>query len=1225
MKGLSHDIKLALDTIIDGLDYRFPVKAVEPDELKAAMKSKLSSFESAKKLLHQWKFSPNAPRDYIFKEYAQKIADSGDASLNMLRRALKLKIDYKKVNKTRHYIAVENKVSVLESIITLEASVIELKNMIASGNIVLKEREFKRGFPEKYADGEFFPLSDYYKKWYNEEEDAIVIDPKGSRGPIIVLDDLRIQLPNPPGDKTKILFSDKKKKDQYWRRSPLPDGCVIDNAEMFYEYILEQFRMRREGVWFMNNGTPTYLTGKHWFQLQWGKMFDGDIYPDYREAQRDLAYHKQACLIDTRCMGEIFLKSRQTGYTYGIVSDAIEEATATNNIKVGLTSMTEADAKYAFAKEVYTFQELPFFFQPILKSRPDSVTKLEFGRPSNTTKQAKKEKDITNKGYLNTLTDYQATKEKAYDGQALRFYIGDECFEPDTKILMADMSFKRVRDIKSGDLVMTEGGDPIEVSHLVEGFTKMYEVIQPYGKNYKVTENHRLLVDYGQDKKRTKEINITAGEYQDFSDFKKRMIRRKTFSGVEFEALDFFIPPYIFGVWLGDGYSKSASFIVNPIKDYPIYEQLRVFADSNNFSLIKQQDSTDTYWKLYLRDNNKTNGQNRFTAELKRLGVFRNKHIPVEYKICSKEQRYQLLGGLLDTDGYKSKSNRIEFKMSRENLIKDIYAVSKSCGLDTSEVSKHLSNHQTPYYSVSITDYTASVMNFIPRKTSEPTKIQNRRSRISDIKYIGLKEFCGITLKTSDDKKRKIILEDYTLTMNCAKWGKISYIEHLNTMLPTIYRGGRVTGKCFLGSTFGKLSEGGEDYKTLYYASKVKHRTTSGKTATKLYSYFMPAHKNFEACIDKYGKCWEETPPPGTYNTFGEPILKGSIEQIKNLYAEAAIQGDTALNNAYRQFPMTENHAMRDEADQCVFNLTKLSDQLDYNDNNEIENRDLSRGNFDWKDGVRFSEVVWYPSDNGRFLVWWMPNATDGTLPLRNNVRLRNNRYYPMNEYGCIGVDSYGSYVKGDIKQSNGASHAVSTDNTVGVTPHRFLFEYIDIPATQDIFNEDILKAAWFYGLPILAENNRKDFVKYFYLTQPYSCRGFNLNRVDKLASKLAGDDLLLGGQVMTGPEILSIHENAIRTYIQRYVGTKTEDQYRLDDEMGDMGYMPFQKTLMDWMKFDPSKRTRYDATTSSGLAIIGASRNQYRPIRKKVPSEKTVSLLRKYDISGDIGVPITR
>lgn len=878
MKGLSLDIQMALDTIIEGLDYRFKVDKIDSDELKLVMRSKLSSFKSAKELLHRWENSPNAPSDIKFKDYITKIINSGDGSLLILRRALKQEIDYKSLKASRHYLAIESKTFILNSIIELEASVMELRNQLESGNIVLREREFKRGFAEKFADGEFFPITNYFKNWYNEEEDAVVIDALGSRGKISTLDGLKVQIPNPPKDRTKILFHKKKKKDQYWQRASWPKGLSMGNTAAFYEYIMEQFRRRREGVWFYNNGSPTYLTGRHWFQLQWGKMMDGGIYPNYRDCQRLLAYHKQACYIDSRCMGEIFLKSRQTGFTYGIVSDSMEVLTSTPNIKNGLTSMTEDDARKAFAKQSYLFQELPFFFQPIIKGRSDSMSRIDFGRPSNLSKQVKLDKDTSTEGYVNSSCDYQATKEKAYDGQSLKFYIGDE-------------------------------------------------------------------------------------------------------SG---------------------------------------------------------------------------------------------------------------------------------------------------------------------------------------------------------------------------------------------KWNNHSYIIHLNTLLPTIFRGGRVTGKCFIGSTIGKLDEGGEDFKILYLNSKVGKREESGFTATKLYSYFMPAHKNYELCIDIYGKCWEEKPPKGTVNTFGDPILIGSIQGIRDRYNEAKKVGDAALNATYRAFPMTENHAMRDEAESCVFNLTKLMDQFDNNEGTEVEQTKCVRGNWDWEDGVRFSKLIWYPDKRGRFNVGWMPSKVDGTGDLRNNVKKIYDKYTPMNDYGCIGVDSYGSYVLGNNKQSKGAAHAVSTENNVGVPPNKFLFEYIDKPATQDIFNEDILKAAWFYGLPILAESNIKDFVKYLFLD---NCRGFSMNRIDILGTKLMGDDLVLGGQPMTGKHVLNTHENAIRTFIQHFVGKKSEEKYRGNQEMGTMGIMPFNRTVMDWMKFNPTKRTAYDATISSGLALMGSQRHKYRPKPKKVDPKKTVSLLRKYSNKGDIGV----
>ena len=454
-----------------------------------------------------------------------------------------------------------------------------------------------------------------------------------------------------------------------------------------------------------------------------------------------------------------------------------------------------------------------------------------------------------------------------------------------------------------------------------------------------------------------------------------------------------------------------------------------------------------------------------------------------------------------------------------------------------------------------------------------------------------------------------------------AKWDRADYIEHLNTLLPTTFRGGRVVGKVFLGSTMGKLDSGGESFKVLYLNSKVTDRQESGYTSTKLYSYFMPAHTNYENCIDKYGNCWEETPPKGTMNIFGKEIKKGSVQSIKELYQDAKQQGEVALNAAYRAFPMTENHAMRDEAESCVFNLGKLTDQDDYNDG-LTEHKRYVRGNFEWENDVRFSRVVFYPDPRGRFKVAWMPSAIDNTLGLQNNVVNTRGYYSPMNDFGCIGVDCYGSYTKGKNKQSRGAAHLYFRANNKGAPQHKFIFEYLDKPATQDVFNEDILKAAWFYGMPILAENNRRDFVRYTYLA---NCRGFNMNRVDKNISQLSGDDLTLGGQPMTGQDILTSHENAIRTFIQRRVGVANDAESIKFRPEGEMGDMPFEETIRDWMKFDPSNRTAFDATISSGLAIMGTEKEKYVPQRKKTEPKKYVPLLKKYSTKGDIGTFITK
>ena len=48
------------------------------------------------------------------------------------------------------------------------------------------------------------------------------------------------------------------------------------------------------------------------------------------------------------------------------------------------------------------------------------------------------------------------------------------------------------------------------------------------------------------------------------------------------------------------------------------------------------------------------------------------------------------------------------------------------------------------------------------------------------------------------------------------------------------------------------------------------------------------------------------------------------------------------------------------------------------------------------------------------------------------------------------------------------------------------------------------------------------------------------------------------------------------------------------------MGTMPFNRTLTDWAKFDINNRTKFDASISSGLAIMACQKHLYVTERKE-------------------------
>ena len=77
-------------------------------------------------------------------------------------------------------------------------------------------------------------------------------------------------------------------------------------------------------------------------------------------------------------------------------------------------------------------------------------------------------------------------------------------------------------------------------------------------------------------------------------------------------------------------------------------------------------------------------------------------------------------------------------------------------------------------------------------------------------------------------------------------------------------------------------------------------------------------------------------------------------------------------------------------------------------------------------------------------------------------------------------------------------------------------------------------------------------------------------------------------------------------------MGYDSSGEYRPVYEIGDM---PFTETLNDWAGFDINNRTKFDASISSGLAIMATRRHRYTPIKKK--TEISFNFV-SYDNSGN-------
>ena len=148
--------------------------------------------------------------------------------------------------------------------------------------------------------------------------------------------------------------------------------------------------------------------------------------------------------------------------------------------------------------------------------------------------------------------------------------------------------------------------------------------------------------------------------------------------------------------------------------------------------------------------------------------------------------------------------------------------------------------------------------------------------------------------------------------------------------------------------------------------------------------------------------------------------------------------------------------------------------------------------------------------------------------------------------------------------------------------------------------------ACVFYGMPLLAENNKPRLLYHF---KRRGYRGFSMNRPDKVWNKLSVAEKEIGGIPNSSEDIKQAHAAAIEMYIQDHVGMKHD---------GTFGNVYFNKLLNDWAKFDINKRTKFDATISSGLAIMACNRHLYAP-NVKIEKPKLNIHISKYSNNGNM------
>ena len=342
----------------------------------------------------------------------------------------------------------------------------------------------------------------------------------------------------------------------------------------------------------------------------------------------------------------------------------------------------------------------------------------------------------------------------------------DECFAPNTKVRMADMSIKEIKDIKVGDFVMgTNGATKVTAIH--KGIDTMYDVVT--GKKQKLftcNSQHLIL---------QKSAHSTVYKWEHCEDIKRGAYTFTSRSILENNYIPS-IDPYFFGLWLGNGFSREAIVVCNE-NDLPTINWLKSYGENlgDKVTLRKRTGIVQVEYSVHSKGKSLKCG---IRKQLESYGfllsktvdnaerTYKDKVIPSCFMRMSVARRLALLAGLIDSDGMYVKSGnnyKYRIEMARKELMLNIYDLVASLGYyPTWYETEHTTSGVTrKYYRV---DFFGSrdIPCLLQRKQYKRDPYENKLP--CRIVKKGEGEYVGITVDAGD---HLFVLANGVIVHNC--------------------------------------------------------------------------------------------------------------------------------------------------------------------------------------------------------------------------------------------------------------------------------------------------------------------------------------------------------------------------------------------------------------------------------------------------------------------------
>ena len=353
------------------------------------------------------------------------------------------------------------------------------------------------------------------------------------------------------------------------------------------------------------------------------------------------------------------------------------------------------------------------------------------------------------------------------------------CHQIDTPIVMFDGTRKKVQDVQVGDYLMGDDNTPRRVLELVRGEGKMYQITQSQAEPYVVNEDHILSLVYRSSQPRHgyKDGDIVQVSVKDYlklsKDFRSKLKGYKR--GYDLPEKEYLIPPYILGLWLGDGTAHNGTFTVNE-NELKIADDIQAYAESIGMTTSRTYEPKKHTYCVRIRKTEDNNKPNKFLDALKELNLIDNKHIPDEYLLGSRQQRSDLLAGLINTDGWGRRDRgrcSVVLGNTNEDLINKAKIIADSLGYRTNiivardeQVMECGSDKKLclckPYYHLSIRKYNNPLL-LEHKRPGTPGKRDFDTSTISITRVSDNDEYYGFNL----DGNQLYLFNDCTVTHNC--------------------------------------------------------------------------------------------------------------------------------------------------------------------------------------------------------------------------------------------------------------------------------------------------------------------------------------------------------------------------------------------------------------------------------------------------------------------------